>query len=90
MDSADLIVQAIVGVTSAAAGVTVAAWKLSRDIERIRGEAAEARKKVDKVETDFDAHLKAEQEAWNETANQLGRIQGALDVSPPPRRSRPG
>jgi len=97
MDLGTLAIDAAVSVVSASAVVVAAAWKLGRDIQKIKDTAesaveaaGRAEKKADKAETSIDALAKEENESWQELNRTLGQIEGAMGITPRPKmKSRP-
>jgi len=97
MDIGALALEVAVSVVSASAVVAATAWKLGRDIQKIKDTAtnaveaaARAEKKADKAETSIDALAKEENESWQELNRTLGQIEGAMGITPRPKmKSRP-
>jgi hypothetical protein len=93
VDIADLAIHALVSVVSAAAGVTVAAWKLSAQLQKLRSEGEERQRKVEQLDKDMDALTKENHQSWLSLNYTLGQIAQAMGLAPPmrpPQQSRPG
>ena len=82
MDLPELVVTAAVSLVSAATGVTVAAWKLGRQIEEIKATAHAAQTKAEKLETELDRFIKENHQSWENLNFNLGQIMGAMGLRP--------
>lgn len=92
MDVADIAVQALASISSAAIGVAVASWRLSARLQKLESKAEAQEKELGQIKTDVDTLTKENQQSWQNLNFTLGQISQAMGLAPmmrPPTQSKP-